>query len=153
MKVLVFLAFNLSVLVRFSYLRRETLIRTGLGMIWPRSSGTGLGGKCWNENHLKHMIILMKVGRTFFWPLNTTVAFVWAHPCWWDSWWDSHLVRRVDSWWDGLTLGEMAGLLVIFSDSWWDLWTLGEIFGLLVKLIITKIITFNTDSGYNTEIK
>ena len=53
--------------------------------------------------------------------------YIGAHPCWWDSWWDSHLVRRVDSWWDGRTLGEMAGLLVRPLDSWWDFWTLGEI--------------------------
>ena len=81
------------------------------------------------------------------------VRLVGAHPCWWDTWWDSHLVRWVDSWWDGRTLGEMAGLLVIFLDSWWDLWTLGEMLEMLVKLIITKIITFNTDSSYDTEIK
>ena len=76
-----------------------------------------------------------------------------AHPCWWDSWWDSHLVRWLNSWWDDRTLGEMAGLLVIFLDSWWDLRTLGDMLEMLVKLIITKIITFNTDSGYDTKIK
>ena len=43
------------------------------------------------------------------------------------TWWNSHLVKWVDSWWNRKNLGEIGYILVKWVDSWWNQKYLGEI--------------------------